>query len=180
LHAVTDASGAYSITSNPGSYTGDYTLTASLAGFMSTSVTFTIPNGATVVKNLMLTQLGSLSGTVRDTMGRPIANATVTAGTVSGRSDAAGTYKLEGLDPGPTDVIAGAAGFDPTQIHMIIAAGAHDIALTPASATIAQSRRRMMAFRYPAPASSSSARARWTRTARAAILFPACQRAITT
>jgi hypothetical protein len=139
LRTITDANGSYGITNNPDGYTGAHTLTASLAGFMSSSVTFTIPNGATIIKNLVLAQLGSLSGTVRDTMGKPIAGATVTAGTVSGRSDATGAYSLAGLNPVPTNVTASAPRYDPTQIQAMISPGAHvvhDITLTLGSATL--------------------------------------------
>jgi hypothetical protein len=92
-----------------------------------------------VLTNLVLGPLGSLSGTVRDTMGQPIAGATVTAGTLSSRSDATGAYSLAGLDPGPIEVTASAPGYDPTQTEVMIKAGAqvvHDIELTPASATL--------------------------------------------
>jgi hypothetical protein len=136
---ITDANGSYVITDNPNIYTGEYTLTASMAGFMSSSVTFTIPNGATVIKNLVLAALGSLWGTVRDTTGKPIAGAIVAVGTVSSRSDSTGAYSLAGLNPVPTEVSASAFGYDPAQMQLVIGAGAHvahDIAMTPASAKL--------------------------------------------
>ncbi len=142
LHAITDASGSFQFTDQPGSPNpGDvHTLTASMAGFTSSSVTFTIPNGATVTENLVLEPLGSLSGTVVSaTGGAPISGATVTAGTASGTSGPDGAYSLTALDPGVTDLAASAPGFDPAQTQVPITPGAHvvqDIAMTPASATL--------------------------------------------
>jgi hypothetical protein len=139
LQTTTDGNGNYSITNSPGTYIGDYLLTVSMAGFMSYSVTFTIPNGATVIQNTALVQLGSVSGTVRDTSGNPIAGATVTAGGASGVSGANGAYKLASLDPGPTQMAASAPRFDPIQIQVMIVSGTNvvvDIALTAASAVV--------------------------------------------
>jgi len=136
---ITAANGGYTISNDPGSYNGAYTLTAAMAGFMSSSVTLTIPNGATLIERFVLAPLGSLSGTVSDTHGTPIAGATVTAGTVSGYSGPTGAYSLASLDPGPTAVATTAPGFDPAQTQVMVAPGAHvvlNIALTAASATV--------------------------------------------
>jgi kumamolisin len=140
LSATTDDSGVFAITGMPDGYYGDYMLTAALAGFMPCSVTFTIPNGATVIERLVIAQLGSLSGTVTNAVGSaPIAGATVTAGTVSGASDPAGAYSLASLDPGDTSVAASAPGFDPAHSQVWIVPGAdaiRDITMTPASAVV--------------------------------------------
>ena len=140
-HATTGPGGTYQFTEpgspNPGDF---HLLTASMAGYMSSSVTFAIPNGATVTENLTLEQLGSLSGTVISTTGAaPISAATVTADTASDKSDPSGAYSLAPLDPGATDVFASAPGFDPAQTQVWIAPGTNvvqDIAMTPASATL--------------------------------------------
>jgi hypothetical protein len=141
LQATTDVSGVFVITGMPPDlYSGDYTLTAALAGFMSRSVTFTIPNGATVIERLVIAQLGSLSGTITNAAdGAPISGATATAGPVSGTSGPDGAYSLASLDPGDTDVAASAAGFDPANAQVWIAPGGNvvkDIVMTPASAVV--------------------------------------------
>jgi hypothetical protein len=139
LTTTTDGNGNYSITNNPGTYIGDYVLTVSMAGFVSYSATFTIPNGATVAENAALVQLGSASGTVRDTAGAPISGAVVMTGTASGISAANGAYTLASLNPGPTQITASAFGFDPVQMQVMIISGTNvivDIALTAASAVV--------------------------------------------
>jgi hypothetical protein len=141
LQATTDHSGIYVITGMPPDlYDGDYMLTATLAGYMPRSVTFTIPNGATVIKEIVIAQLGSLSGTVINAAdGKPIPGATVTTGTASGVSDLTGTYSLAALDPGATDVTVSAPSFDPAQSQVWIVSGGHvvkDITMTPASAVV--------------------------------------------
>jgi hypothetical protein len=141
-HTITGTGGSYKFTDQAGSPNpgAEYTLTASMAGFMSSTVTFTIPNGATVTENLVLEQLGSLSGTVISAAGgAPISGAIVTADTVSGTSGPAGAYSLPSLDPDATNVFATAPGFDPAQAQVSIPPGAHvvhDITMTPASATL--------------------------------------------
>jgi hypothetical protein len=140
LQTITHADGSYSITTNSlGGPPFVGTLTASLAGFMAASVTLTIPNGATIIQNLVLAQLGSLSGTVSDAMGKPVVGASLTAGTVSGRSNSTGAYSLTGLNPVPTDVVATAPRSDSTQIQVTIAPGAAvilDLTLTLGSARL--------------------------------------------
>jgi Carboxypeptidase regulatory-like domain len=140
-HATTGPGGSYQFTEpgspNPGDF---HLLTASLAGFMSSTVTITIPNGATVTQNIVLEQLGSLSGTVISAVGgAPVSGATVTAGAASGTSGPAGAYSLPSLDPGATNVTATAPGFDPAQTQVSIPPGTHvvhDITMAPASATL--------------------------------------------
>lgn len=139
LTTVTDINGSYSFNYNPGSYAGDYTLGATLAGYEPATVTFTVTNGATLVENLVLLALGAVSGTVRDTGGAAIATATVAVGTISAHTSAGGVYSLAGLTPGANLVAANAPGFDGVQVQVMISPGAHvvhDIALTTASASV--------------------------------------------
>jgi len=141
LQAATDVSGVFVITGMPPDlYYGDYTLTAALAGYQPRTVTFTIPNGATVIERLVIAQLGSLSGTITNAAdGATIAGATITAGTISGVSATDGTYSLAGLDPGDTDVAVSAPGFDPASAQVWIVPGenvVHDIVMTAASAAV--------------------------------------------
>jgi Carboxypeptidase regulatory-like domain len=144
--ATTDNSGHYSFSENSTLY-AQYTLTATHAGYMPTTVAFNTPSGQTIAENLTLAALGSLSGTVRDTTGKAIANAFVSAqpaagGTnqfVSGTSGPNGAYSLTGLYPVVTEVSASAHGDDPLQTQVTIGAGAHvakDLTLTPGSATL--------------------------------------------
>jgi hypothetical protein len=158
LKTTTDADGDYTITGDPnslggrrldgsvGAYVGGYTLTAAMAGFMPASATFTIPNGATLVENLVIAALGSMSGTVTDLTGKPISGATVTAtpttdaaAAVHGSSGPTGAYSLAGLHPQANDVTVYAGGYDEAHIQVAIPAGGNitqDFALTPGSATV--------------------------------------------
>jgi hypothetical protein len=139
LQTTTDRNGEYKLTYD-GESTGSHTVTAAYPGFMSTSRSFNVANGGPVTENLVLFQLGSLSGTVKETTGKPIPGATVAAGTVSTRSDLmTGTYSLPGLDPVQIDVTASAPDFDLKQIPVTIPAGKNlvlDIPLTEGSATL--------------------------------------------
>jgi hypothetical protein len=142
LHATTDANGNYTMSTNPSSYIGNYTLTASSAGFVPASATFIIPNGATLTKNLVLTALGALTGTVNDSGSRPIPGATVAADQIAAQCGSAGQYDLSPLTPGATNVSASAIGFDPVSMQMTIAPAqptTYNFALAPASAIIAGS-----------------------------------------
>jgi protocatechuate 3,4-dioxygenase beta subunit len=137
---TTDAHGVFVLTGMPDGYTGDYQLTATLPGYQPHTVTFTIPNGATITEILVLFQLGTLTGSVtRAAGGAPIVGATITAGPVSATSAADGTYTLVGLDPGDTSITAAAAGYDPAHAQAWITPGGHttrNITMTPASAAV--------------------------------------------
>src|SRR5262249_44250081 len=54
LKTLTGATGLYTITMDPGSYNGDYAISATASDFASTSLTMTIPNGATITQNFAL------------------------------------------------------------------------------------------------------------------------------
>ena len=139
LSATSDAAGAFSFTYDPGSYAGNYTLTATAAGYEDQNVTFMVPNGAILTENIVLPALAALSGTVRDSAGVAVAGAHVSSGAASAISDASGAYSLTGLPPGPTTVAATAAAFDPAQLSLTLAPGAHatqDIVLTHATASV--------------------------------------------
>jgi hypothetical protein len=137
---LTDASGHYTFSDYPAEpFDGKIVVGAAMTGFVSSGVTITIPNGATITQNFVLIPLGSLLGTIRDTSGNPIADAAVAAGPISGYSDASGHYNLTALVPGPTVVTASAPGFNQTSLTLMVNAGvvtAQDLALTPASAVL--------------------------------------------
>ena len=126
IQITTDASGNYSVSLDPGSYNGDYTITASDPDYVSSSITLTIPNGATMTENFVLTALGSLAGFIGDaskTPITPVAGAIVTVGTLLVVSDATGRYTLTGLTPGTNDVRLSASGFDVAEISVTVVSG---------------------------------------------------------
>jgi hypothetical protein len=127
IRIVTDASGSYQLSLNPGSFDGTFTITASDAGFVSSSITRTIPNGATIIQNFTLAALGALNGFVGDasqTPVTPIAGALISVGPQQTVSDAAGRYSLMGLTPGPNEVKLTANGFDSATVSVSVLAGA--------------------------------------------------------
>lgn len=139
LKTQTNAAGQYSFTMNPGSFNGTYTIIASDAGYVTGSVSTTIPNGATITRNFVLAALGSLSGLVVTSGLTPVAGATVTSGLQSTKSNANGNYSLSGLTPGANPATANAAGFDSAQTTVNILAGAtinYNFAMVKASAVI--------------------------------------------
>jgi protocatechuate 3,4-dioxygenase beta subunit len=73
LKVQTVSTGRYSITMNPGPYVGDYTISVAKAGYASSSITITIPNGATIVENFSIAAQGSVTGRVTDSNGAPLA-----------------------------------------------------------------------------------------------------------
>jgi hypothetical protein len=126
IQITADASGNYSLSMDPGPYNGDYTMTASDAGYVSTSINLTIPNGATIIENFVLTALGSLAGFVGDaskTPIAPVAGAIVTVGSLLAVSDATGRYMLAGLTPGSNDVRLSASGFDAAEVSATVVSG---------------------------------------------------------
>jgi hypothetical protein len=124
--ATTDGSGNYSFSMNPGPYNGNYTITASATGYVPSSITRTIPNGATITENFVLTALGSLAGFIGDaskTPITPVAGAILTVGTLQAVSDASGRYTLSGLMPGTNDVKLTASGFDTAEVSVTVVSG---------------------------------------------------------
>jgi hypothetical protein len=77
---------------------------------------------------------GSVKGTIRNTLGSPIADATVTVGPITVFSDASGQYGINNLGPGYTNVKVWATGYYSWSQFTMITAGATltvDAALTP-------------------------------------------------
>ncbi len=139
---TTDGGGAYSVTMDPGFYTGDYTLVATLPGYAGSESTVpSIPNGATVTGDVVLVELGSMTGLVMDgsvTPPVPVAGAWVAAGTVTAESDATGRYALQ-VPAGPTAVTVAADGFERAKVTSTVPPGGavnEDFALVEASATL--------------------------------------------
>ena len=113
LSTTTASDGTYGFTHDPGIYTGGYTLFAELAGHVPFQLRIpTISNGATVLQNLTLADLGLLTGLITDANGAvPVAGAQVTAGPASAASDATGRYTLP-LAPGSVSVRVAALGYE--------------------------------------------------------------------
>jgi hypothetical protein len=138
-----DPYGSYTITIPADTSGGDYTLTVNAVGYASSTLTFPIPNGATVTEDVVLAQLGALQGFVRvagTTPGAPVAGATLTIGSQTTQSDATGHYQVSGLVPGYNDITVTAPGYDSVATSLFIVAGgtkAQDFDLTPGTAVLA-------------------------------------------
>jgi hypothetical protein len=136
----TDASGRYSITMDPGPYNGNFSISASFAGYEAANVTIdSIANGAVIEKDLTLIPLGSLSGTIKDTNGKAVASAQISLGATVTRSNTSGHYSVRGLNPGPVVINVSAAGFDPASVSVTIKPGTNvveNISLRNATAIV--------------------------------------------
>ena len=118
----TDPAGNYSITLDPGTYNGDYTIDVTAVGFTSESRTITIPNGATITLNFALAKQGILTGHVKDQRGPPLGGAKVTVGSSETFSDVAGAYSIT-VDSGLYAVTASAPGFTAINLSVQIPSG---------------------------------------------------------
>jgi hypothetical protein len=122
--AITNASGAYSLQLPVGAYS----VSASTFGYQSGSASATVSQGATTVQNFALTPAPSqsLSGTIRDGFGLPVANATVTInGTpiAPARTNASGQYSFASVPEGAYDVRAEAGGCNTPQSQNVTISG---------------------------------------------------------
>ncbi len=119
---TTDAAGQYSAA---GIAVTSYSMTAQAAGYQSQSATATVGGGSTTTQNFALTgQATRLSGTVSDaSTTRPIAGATVSAGTASAVTDANGAYTIAGLAPGTYTATATASGYTSQSASVTLTAG---------------------------------------------------------
>jgi protocatechuate 3,4-dioxygenase beta subunit len=112
MQVQTDSNGHYSLSMNPRSYDGPYTIATNDAGYAQETISRTIPNGATITKDFTLQRLGWMGGLVLDENQQIVAGATITVGSVSVRSNDRGRYVLTGLTPGANHVTVSAFGFD--------------------------------------------------------------------
>lgn len=111
---LTDASGAYAAEALP---PGVYTVTFAKDGYAAQSLGAIVVSGSTAVLNSSLAKLaGSVSGTVTDSGGNPLGDATVRifqnnfiVATVNTAPD--GTYSISGLAPGSYVIRTEAEGF---------------------------------------------------------------------
>jgi protocatechuate 3,4-dioxygenase beta subunit len=123
LTTQTDATGSYSFTNeDPGPYAGDYTEDVSAPGFTSASITFTIPNGATITQNFVLAKQGVLTGHVTDSGGTPLGGALVSLGTLQTFTDSTGLYSIM-VDAGSYTATVSLTGFSQGQASVTIPVG---------------------------------------------------------
>jgi thermitase len=111
--ALTNATGSYTIYNVP---VGGYQVVASKKGYETSSLTVTVLLGTTAVANFSLKQTvvpGSFTGSVTDAKdGSPLVGATVTDGTRTATTDAAGKYTIPDVPPGTYQVTASEEGYD--------------------------------------------------------------------
>jgi thermitase len=131
---TTDASGEYIIAGVP---PATYQVTASKAGYESSSLTVTVSEGNTAATDLSLTRIivpGTITGRVSDAgSGSPIAGATVTDGTRTTTTDASGEYTIAGVPPGTYQVTASKEGYESSSLTATVSEGntaPADLALT--------------------------------------------------
>jgi len=121
---TTDASGRYTIASVP---PGTYQVTASKAGYHSSSLSVTVSEGNTAVANLPLVRIiipGTITGIVTDAEdGSPIVGAVVTDGTRTGLTNAAGQYTMNDVPPGSYEVTASKSGYESSFVTVTVLEG---------------------------------------------------------
>jgi thermitase len=126
---TTDSTGKYTISNVP---PGTYQVTASKAGYHSSTVTVTVLAGSTVVANFSLIEIivpGSISGTVTSAKdGSPVVGATVSDGTRTTTTDATGRYTIANVPPGTYQVTAGKSGYYSLPSSVTVLAGATGVA----------------------------------------------------
>ncbi|HUW44673.1 MAG TPA: carboxypeptidase regulatory-like domain-containing protein, partial [Dehalococcoidia bacterium] len=109
---TTDATGEYTIANVP---PGTYQVTASKAGYHSSSLTVTVLSGGTAIANFSLNEVivpGSITGSVTDVKdGSPIVGATVSDGTRTTITDASGIYTVANVPPGTYQVTTSKEGY---------------------------------------------------------------------
>jgi choice-of-anchor A domain-containing protein len=124
--ATTDASGGFAVA---GLAPGSYTVAISKAGYSTASIPVTVTVGVTsnlgTIRLQAATTTASLQGVVRDgSTGTAITGATVAiAGGASATTDAAGSYQLGGLIPGPATVTVTKTGYQSATISTTLSAG---------------------------------------------------------
>ena len=116
---------------------GDYTVTASAAGYYNNSKPATVTENATTTVDLTLTPLpGTISGKVTDSVtGDPIAGATLTVDGISAATNSSGGYTISDVPAGTYTVKVSADGYqNSSQTDVTVVAGETtivDFELTP-------------------------------------------------
>jgi uncharacterized repeat protein (TIGR01451 family) len=121
--AITNSSGNYTLSVQPGSYT----LTAAAPNYIdTTSGSQTLAANGTVTVNLALSALGNITGTITDLNGLPVPNANVaftsanfSGGAITGSN---GTYTTMSLPEGTYTVTASAPGYTNVSVSNVTVA----------------------------------------------------------
>lgn len=107
---TTDASGQYAFKLQPGSYD----LNISSSGYVPAQMPIVLSEGATETRDIGLYKVGpvtgTVTGTVKDKAGKPIAGATVSTGNTSATTNSKGSYTLT-LAPGEYNLSAKAKDY---------------------------------------------------------------------
>lgn len=120
------ATGAYSL---PNLWAGTYTVSASAAAYLTAQKVVSLSTGTVTADFALVPYVGSISGTVTDwSTGLPLEGATVSTGTTSASTDAAGAYTLAGLAPGSHTLVASAAGYVDLARSVAVSSGQTTIA----------------------------------------------------
>jgi hypothetical protein len=95
---------------------GTYEITASATGYISQSVTVTVPAGGNTFQDFCLAaaQLTNCKGQIRDLQGNPVSGATVSVQTnplITLQSDAQGLFQLNSIYEGSYPIMITASGF---------------------------------------------------------------------
>jgi thermitase len=121
---ITDATGKYTIANVP---QGTYQVTASKAGYHSSSLTVTVFSGGTAVANFSLNEVivpGSITGSVTDAEdGSPIVGATVSDGTRTVLTDTAGQYTINDVHPTTYQVTTSKEGYVSVTLTATVVSG---------------------------------------------------------
>ena len=125
--ATTDATGTYNIADVPA---GTYQVTVSKSGYYSSSMTVTVVSGGSAVANFSLNEIpGTITGTVTSARdGSPIMGVTVTDGTRTTATDAAGTYTITNVPPGSYHVTASKSGYYSSSLAATVLSGTATVA----------------------------------------------------
>jgi len=120
--ATTNSAGSYTLTVAPGTYS----VTASASGYLaSPQPNVSVAPNSTTTLNFALTQSGTISGTVANSAGTGVANATVSysGGSASATTNSSGAYTLA-VAAGTYSVTASAAGYQSTtQSNVTVSVG---------------------------------------------------------
>ncbi len=121
----TDASGAYSLSLPPGSYS----VTASADGYAAQSQAVQVPVGGRVNVNFALTPVpvaGAIAGLVVDRvtgLGIPNASVLLSPGGLAASTDATGAFAFDSISAGTYTVTASATGYATASQTVVVAAG---------------------------------------------------------
>ncbi|HZQ51577.1 MAG TPA: carboxypeptidase regulatory-like domain-containing protein [Bryobacteraceae bacterium] len=134
--ATTAANGSYTLSNVP---VGTVSVTATAAGYQSSTQSATVAAGATTTLNFTLAAtvtVGTISGTVTNSSGTAISGATVSysGGTATTLSN--GSYTLSNVPAGTVSVTASATGYQSSTQSVTVSAGATTTLNFTLSATV--------------------------------------------